>query len=90
MTGTQDYANLPPATSPSHQKNPFPSWAGAPRKLPFIIRSLLIWVEDQDPFPPSKSKTQSESDHTPKGRAGGGRCQPQGHTPPHPKPESKG
>lgn len=47
MTGTQDYPNLPPATGPSHQKKPFP----------FIIRSLLIWVEDQDPCPRSKSKT---------------------------------
>lgn len=53
MTGTQDYPNLPPATSPSHQKNPSPPG----QELPFIIRPLLIWVEDQDPCPRSKSKT---------------------------------
>lgn len=54
MTGTQNYPTLPPATGPSHQKkNPCPPG----QELPFIIRSLLIWVEDQNPFPLSKSKT---------------------------------
>lgn len=45
----------PPA--PPTKKIPSPPGQELPFKLPFIFRSLLIWVEDLDPFPPSKSKT---------------------------------